>query len=115
MSVLLLHPGLLHVAGSLPQQEGEAIIIIDSPLQSWLLTIIFPPQTRHQLEKQLDWENCHLYSKLGLRWKLARQRCDSSLMMEHVISYQVKTLFSILFFQVLLVEFVPKQNLFKPD
>jgi len=56
-------------------------------------------RTRHQLEKQLDWENCHLYSKLGLRWKLARQRCDSSLMMEHV----------------LLVEFVPKQNLFKPD
>ena len=41
-------------------------------------------QTRHQLEKQLDWENCHLYSKLGLRWKLARQRCDSSLMLEHV-------------------------------
>jgi len=56
-------------------------------------------RTRHQLEKQLDWENCHLYSKLGLKWKLARQRCDSSLMMEHV----------------LLVEFVPKQNLFKPD
>lgn len=56
-------------------------------------------RTRNQLEKQLDWENCHLYSKLGLRWKLARQRCDSSLMMEHV----------------LLVEFVPKQNLFKPD
>merc|ERR1712243_116945 len=56
-------------------------------------------KTRHQLEKQLDWENCHLYSKLGLKWKLARQRCDSSLMMEHV----------------LLVEFVPKQNLFKPD
>ena len=24
-------------------------------------------QTRHQLEKQLDWENSHLYSKLGLR------------------------------------------------
>ena len=46
------------------------------------ITAIF--QTRHQLEKQLDWENCHLYSKLGLRWKLARQRCDSSLMLEHV-------------------------------
>ena len=66
------------------------------PQQNWYLSL---SQTRHQLEKQLDWENCHLYSKLGLRWKLARQRCDSSLMMEHVLK----------------VEFVPKQNLFKPD
>ena len=64
-----------------------------------LCGILYFLQTRHQLEKQLDWENCHLYSKLGLKWKLARQRCDSSLLMEHV----------------LLVEFVHKQNLFKPD
>ena len=49
-----------------------------------VFSILFYLQTRHQLEKQLDWENCHLYSKLGLRWKLARQRCDSSLMLEHV-------------------------------
>ena len=41
-------------------------------------------QTRHQLEKLLDWENSHLYHKLGLHWKLARQRCDSTLMMEYV-------------------------------
>ena len=32
----------------------------------------------------MDWENSHLYNKLGLRWKLARQRCDSTLMMEYV-------------------------------
>ena len=50
-------------------------------------------QTRHQLEKQLDWENCHLYSKLGLRWKLARQRCDSSLMLEHVRTSNYCSLF----------------------
>lgn len=56
-------------------------------------------RTRHQLEKQLDWENSQLYSKLGLKWRLVRQRCDSSLMMEYV----------------LLVEFLPKYNLFKPD
>jgi len=61
--------------------------------------ICLSKRTRHQLEKQLDWENSHLYSKLGLRWKLARQRCDSSLMMEYV----------------LLVEFIPRQNMFKPD
>ena len=41
-------------------------------------------QTRHQLEKLLDWENSHLYHKLGLHWKLSRQRCDSTLMMEYV-------------------------------
>jgi len=61
--------------------------------------ICLSKRTRHQLEKHLDWENSHLYNKLGLRWKLARQRCDSSLMMEYV----------------LLVEFMPKQNMFKPD
>ena len=36
------------------------------------------------MEKLLDWENSHLYNKLGLRWKLTRQRCDSTLMMEYV-------------------------------
>ena len=30
--------------------------------------INIPLQTRHQLEKQLDWENTQLYSKLGLRY-----------------------------------------------
>ena len=43
------------------------------------------------MEKLLDWENSHLYNKLGLRWKLARQRCDSTLMMEYVSkSYPLK-------------------------
>lgn len=51
------------------------------------------------MEKLLDWENSHLYNKLGLKWKLARQRCDSTLMMEYV----------------LLVEFIPKQQIYKPD
>ena len=39
------------------------------------------------MEKLLDWENSHLYNKLGLKWKLARQRCDSTLMMEYVSNY----------------------------
>ncbi len=41
-------------------------------------------QTRHALEKLLEWENSHLYSKLGLHWKLSKQRCDSSAMVEYV-------------------------------
>jgi len=61
--------------------------------------ICLSKRTRHQMEKLLDWENSHLYNKLGLKWKLARQRCDSTLMMEYV----------------LLVEFIPKQQIYKPD
>jgi len=61
--------------------------------------ICLSKRTRHQMEKLLDWENSHLYNKLGLRWKLARQRCDSTLMMEYV----------------LLVEFIPKQQIYRPD
>jgi len=61
--------------------------------------ICLSKRTRHQIEKLLDWENSHLYTKLGLRWRLARRRCDSTLMMEYV----------------LLIEFVPKQQIYKPD
>lgn len=47
------------------------------------------------MEKLLDWENSHLYNKLGLKWKLARQRCDSTLMMEYVSNYHdVKVIIS---------------------
>ncbi|CAM1319663.1 CHIC2 (predicted) [Pycnogonum litorale] len=56
-------------------------------------------RTRHSLEKLLDWENSHLYHKLGLHWKLSKQRCDSSSMMEYV----------------LLVEFIPKVPIHIPD
>lgn len=41
-------------------------------------------QTQHSLNKLLDWENSHLYHKLGLRWRLSKQHCDSSTMMEYV-------------------------------
>lgn len=56
-------------------------------------------RTKHTIEKILDWENSHLYNKLGLRWKLSKQRCDSSSMMEYV----------------LLIEFIPKVPIFRPD
>nr|CAG4638109.1 EOG090X0FHK [Chydorus sphaericus] len=56
-------------------------------------------RTRHALEKLLEWENSHLYSKLGLHWKLSKQRCDSSAMVEYV----------------LLVEFVPRLQIHRPD
>ncbi|KAK7096756.1 cysteine-rich hydrophobic domain-containing protein 2-like [Littorina saxatilis] len=56
-------------------------------------------RTRHAIEKVLDWENSHLYHKLGLHWRLSKQRCDSSSMMEYV----------------LYIEFIPKIPIFRPD
>lgn len=56
-------------------------------------------RTRHSIEKVLDWENSHLYHKLGLHWRLSKQRCDSSSMMEYV----------------LVIEFIPKVSIFRPD
>lgn len=56
-------------------------------------------RTRHSIEKVLDWENSHLYHKLGLHWKLGKQRCDSNSMMEYV----------------LLIEFIPKLAIHRPD
>uniref|UniRef100_A0A914UNB0 Golgin subfamily A member 7/ERF4 domain-containing protein n=1 Tax=Plectus sambesii TaxID=2011161 RepID=A0A914UNB0_9BILA len=56
-------------------------------------------RTVHALEKTLDWENCHLYMRLGMNWRLARRKTDSSNMTEYV----------------LLLEFLPKAPLLLPD
>lgn len=40
-----------------------------------------------------------MYHKLGLRWRLSKQHCDSNSMMEYV----------------LLIEFVPKIPIYRPD
>lgn len=56
-------------------------------------------RTRHSINKVLDAENNHLYHKLGLHWRLNKQRCNSSNMMEYV----------------LLVEFLPKEQILRPD
>ncbi|KAK3100062.1 hypothetical protein FSP39_014120 [Pinctada imbricata] len=61
--------------------------------------ICLSKRTRHAIEKVLDWENNHLYHKLGLHWRLSKRRCDSSSMMEYV----------------LLIEFLPKIPIFRPD
>nr|CAG4650549.1 EOG090X0FHK [Sida crystallina] len=56
-------------------------------------------RSRHAIEKLLDWENNHLYNKLGLHWQLSKQRCDSSAMVEYV----------------LLIEFIPRLQIHRPD
>ena len=59
------------------------------------------------MEKLLDWENSHLYNKLGLKWKLARQRCDSTLMMEYVSNYHnVNVIISTILFTLCLTKLI---------
>ncbi len=64
-----------------------------------LIILKFWFQSRHALEKLLDWENNHLYRKLGLHWQLAKERCDTSAMVEYV----------------LLIEFIPRLQIHRPD
>ncbi|KAF7384809.1 hypothetical protein HZH68_014421 [Vespula germanica] len=61
--------------------------------------ICLSKRTQHLLNKLLEWENGRLYHKLGLHWRLTKQRCDSSSMMEYV----------------LLIEFIPKIPIYRPD
>lgn len=56
-------------------------------------------RTQNSLDKLLTRENNRLYHKLGLHWRLSKQRCDSSNMMEYV----------------LLIEFLPKKQIYRPD
>lgn len=56
-------------------------------------------QTQTTLDKLMEWENNHLYNKLGLHWRLTKQHCDSSSMMEYA----------------LLIEFIPKVPIYRPD
>lgn len=61
--------------------------------------ICLSKRTQHTLNKLLEWENSHLYHKLGLHWRLSKQQCDSNSMMEYV----------------LLIEFIPKTPIYRPD
>lgn len=61
--------------------------------------ICLSKRTQHSINKLLEWENSRLYHKLGLHWRLTKQRCDSSSMMEYVLQ----------------IEFIPKIPIYKPD
>ncbi|XP_058882659.1 cysteine-rich hydrophobic domain-containing protein 2-like isoform X2 [Acipenser ruthenus] len=56
-------------------------------------------RTRRSIEKLLDWENNRLYHKLCLHWRLSKRKCETNNMMEYVI----------------LIEFLPKTPIFRPD
>lgn len=61
--------------------------------------ICLSKRTQHSLDKLLEWENTYMYHKLGLHWRLSKQHSDSSSMMEFVI----------------LIEFLPKIPIYRPD
>ncbi|KAF7248179.1 Cysteine-rich hydrophobic domain-containing protein 2, partial [Varanus komodoensis] len=61
--------------------------------------ICLSKRTRRSIEKLLEWENNRLYHKLCLHWRLSKRKCESNNMMEYVI----------------LIEFLPKTPIFRPD
>ncbi|XP_044741817.1 cysteine-rich hydrophobic domain-containing protein 2 [Chrysoperla carnea] len=61
--------------------------------------ICLSKRTQRSIEKMLEWENCYLYHKLGLHWRLAKRQGESSSLLEYV----------------LLIEFVPKIPIYRPD
>lgn len=63
-------------------------------------SIALKKRSKMSLEKFLANENNRLYTKLGLNWKLSEQRCYSN---PAFVEY------------VLMIEFIPKINLYLPD
>ncbi|KAM7394166.1 hypothetical protein PAMP_020983 [Pampus punctatissimus] len=61
--------------------------------------ICLSKRTRRSIEKLLEWENSRLYHKLCLHWRLSKRKCETNNMMEYVI----------------LIEFLPKIPIFRPD
>jgi len=56
-------------------------------------------KTKLSIEKLLEWENNQLYRRLGLKWKLIQMHLDNSSMLEYV----------------LVIEYIPKFQLYMPD
>ena len=65
-----------------------------------LLPVIFMnKKARLSINKLLEMENQRLYLKLGLKWRLAKVKCNSNTLLEYV----------------LLIEFLPTILLYQPD
>lgn len=63
-------------------------------------TLALSKRTRTALEKLIATENQRLYHKLGLNWKLSKERCHTNYAF---VEY------------VLVIEFLPKLHLYQPD
>jgi hypothetical protein len=56
-------------------------------------------RSKNAVSKVLDWENARLYHKLGLHWRLTKQKCPNNAVQEYV----------------LMIEFRPPLSLSHPD
>lgn len=63
-------------------------------------SVALKKRSKTSIQKFLASENSRLYSKLGMNWRLAEQRCLSN---HAFVEY------------VLMIEFTPKMNLYQPD
>lgn len=63
-------------------------------------TIALSKRTRSALEKLLSNENNKLYYKLGLNWRLSKERCSNN---HSFMEY------------ILIIDFLPKQQIYLPD
>lgn len=66
---------------------------------SMMPTVCITRRTRLMLEKVVEWENNRLYHKLGLHWRLSREKSENSTMVEYV----------------LILEYLPKVSIYQPD
>eukprot|EP00118_Oscarella_pearsei_P009136 m.50891 g.50891 ORF g.50891 m.50891 type:complete len:165 (+) comp34103_c0_seq2:228-722(+) len=66
---------------------------------SMIPVVYLNKRTRARVDKALSWENSRLYHKLGLRWKLSKEQSVDSNLKEYV----------------LLLEFLPKEDIYRPD
>jgi hypothetical protein len=56
-------------------------------------------RSKNAVSKVLEWENARLYHKLGLHWRLTKQKCPNNAVQEYV----------------LMIEFRPPLSLSHPD
>lgn len=102
MHLLLLYTGMFAVACDMFEQTSKFDFCRHNTIDGRSCVdfhSIQCSQTQHTINKMLEWENQHLYNKLGLRWKLKKQQCDNNSMLEYV----------------LVIEFLPKIAIYRPD
>lgn len=99
LRLLLLFSRPQYVASDLFEQAGKLITSTRWFTSFHQLFFLFI-QTKSQINKLLDWENTNLYHKLGLKWSLKRMNCDTN---NSMLEY------------VLLLEFLPKTAIYRPD
>jgi hypothetical protein len=95
--MLLLYLWLFSGARCLFEQASTISILIVNG--NSVVVDFYVVQTKIRLEKALCWENSRLYHRLGMHWRLSKEQCADVNMKEYV----------------LFVEFLPKEDIYRPD